>query len=83
MATIADQVTANTTVQTTVTSTGYMVTEIHEDVRNKSVHATVEFAPFTRGSRRKTIAVWEGTAYEAVRDTWTNADLLAKVATLV
>lgn len=88
---ISDQISAsNTVVQSQVTSNAYMVTEIHENIQHKSVHATIEFAPFTTdddgftsGSGTRVVCVWEGDSYDTVRDSWTNSDLIAKVTTLI
>ena len=73
-----------------VTTTEFRVVEIHESIQNRFVRAEVELGPFvteerpngeseTRGSGRRGINVWSGDAYDAVRDTWTNAELLAAV----
>lgn len=73
-----------------VTTTEFRVVEIHESIQNRFVRAEVELGPFvtherpngeteTRGSSRRGVNVWENDAYDAIRDTWSNADLLAAV----
>jgi hypothetical protein len=77
--------------QERLTTTEFVVVEIHENIANRTVSAEVELGPFTeetgplgtvnrRGSSRRGIQVWSGDAYDAVRETWTNADLLTAVA---
>lgn len=69
----------------------WRVRQITEDVKDRIVRVNVELGPFvldqhdpslshgTGGSRN--IIAWENEGYDAVRDTWTNADLLAVVST--
>ena len=71
-------------------STEFKITEIHEHVQNRVVRAEVELGPFvtedgpagfaqSRGAGRRGVTVWQNEEYDAVRDTWTNADLIAAV----
>lgn len=73
-----------------VTTNEFRIVEIQESIRNRNVRAEVELGPFiteerpngeteVRGSGRRGVTVWENEAYDAIRDTWTNADLLAAV----
>ncbi len=68
--------------------------EIHESIQNRFVRADIELGPFTtettpggmtatRGASRRGIVVWDNDAYDAIRDTWANADLLAAIKTLL
>jgi hypothetical protein len=77
--------------QERVTTNEFVVTEIHENIRNRFVRVEVELGPFTtetrpngetetRGSGRRGVIVWDNAAYDAVRDTWTNSDLMTLVA---
>jgi hypothetical protein len=72
-----------------VTTNEFMITEIYENIRDRFVRADIELGPFvvedrggqnyTRGTSRRGITVWENEAYDAVRDTWRNEDLIAVV----
>lgn len=75
-----------------VVTTDYRIVEIHESIQNRFVRVEIELGPFTteerpngqtmtRGSGRRGVTAWENEAYDAVRDTWRNEDLLAQVAT--
>ncbi len=75
-------------------STEFKITEIHENVQQRQVRAEVELGPFvtdtgpggntqTRGASRRGVTVWQDDEYDAVRDTWVNADLIAAVATIL
>ena len=76
-----------------VVTSEYRVVEMHENVLGRTVRAEVELGPFIteqgpgpdtiRGSSRKSIIVWQGDDYDAVRDTWTNRDLLVKLPSLL
>jgi hypothetical protein len=37
----------------------------------------------TRGSSTRGVTVWENDEYDAIRDTWANADLIAKVTSIL
>lgn len=91
-ATIADvqPVTAEIVLQERVTTNEFIISEIHESIRNRFVRVDVELGPFTsdtrpngqtevRGSGRRGIVAWDNEDYDAVRDTWTNVDLMAVV----
>lgn len=78
--------------QERVVTNEFVITEIHESIRNRFVRVDVELGPFTtetrpngetetRGSGRRGLVVWDNDAYDAVRDTWANADLMAAVKT--
>jgi hypothetical protein len=71
-------------------TTEFRVVEIHESIQNRFVRAEVELGPFEtieqpgstteiRGSGRRGVTVWDRETYDAVRDTWTNADLMVAV----
>jgi hypothetical protein len=96
MATIVDtQSTAQEIIiSTPVSTTEFVIKHMHENVEQNWVQVEVELGPFTtetrpdgstekRGTSRRNIRVWEGDAYLAVRDTWTNADLLTILPTLI
>jgi len=72
----------------------FRIREIQEEIENRKVHVRVELGPFiteerpngeteTRGSSTRGVTVWENEAYDAIRDTWTNADLIAKVTSIL
>ena len=74
-----------------VVTTDYRIVEIHESIQNRFVQVEIELGPFVqeerpngeidvRGSGRRGVRVWENDAYDAVRDTWRNEDLMAAVA---
>lgn len=97
MATIADTQALQTEIvlQPQVVSNSYMVVEVYESIKNRFVRAEVEMGPFVTETRpdgstesrstggRRGFNVWSNEEYDAIRDTWTNNDLLAKVATLI
>lgn len=73
-----------------VVTTEFRVVEIHESVQHRSVRVEIELGPFvteefpggrteTRGSSRRSVVVWQNEEYDAVRDTWRNEDLLARI----
>jgi hypothetical protein len=73
-----------------VTTNEFRIVQIQESIQNRFVQVEVELGPFvteerpsgeteTRGTGRRGVNVWSGDAYDAVRDTWTNADLLTAV----
>jgi hypothetical protein len=73
-----------------VTTNEFRIVQIQENIQNRFVQVEVELGPFvteerpngeseTRGSGRRGVTVWSGDAYDTVRDTWTNADLLTAV----
>lgn len=91
-ATIADvqPVSAEIVLQERVTTTEFTIVEIQENVRNRFVRVDVELGPFTtetrpngqtetRGSSRRGVVAWENEEYDAIRDTWSNVELMAVV----
>ena len=72
----------------------FKIREIQEEIENRRVHVRVELGPFiteerpngeteTRGSSTRGINVWENEAYDTIRDTWNNADLIARVTEIM
>lgn len=75
-----------------VVTNNFIVRAISENVEQRAVRVELEVGPFVetpvlgpadtntviRGTRRMVI-VWEGAEYDAIRDTWTNTDLLAAI----
>lgn len=83
-------VSAEIVLQERVVTAEFMVVEIRENIRERIVRAEVELGPFTtetrpngqevtRGTGRRGVVVWENQAYDAIRDTWTNSDLLSAI----
>jgi hypothetical protein len=75
-------------------TTEFIIRQVQEDIRNRRVQVEIELGPFTtetfpdgreetRGSAGRGVTVWEGVDYDAVRDTWTNADLMTRVTELL
>jgi len=68
----------------------WRVRQITENIENRQVRVDVELGPFVpddrdtnlmRGSGGyKSVIAWQDEEYDAIRDTWTNADLLAVIA---
>lgn len=96
MSTIVDtQELSNEVVLTERTvTTEFRIVEIQEEINNRKVTARIELGPFIteerpngeteiRGSGRRGVTVWENEAYDLVRDTWTNTDLIARVTELM
>lgn len=92
MSTIVDNQTLATEVVLSerVVTTEFRVIEIHESIQNRFVRVEIELGPFvteelfggrteTRGSGRRGVVVWQNEEYDAVRDTWRNEDLLARI----
>lgn len=82
--------------QERVVSSDYRIVEIHEFIKNRQVNVKVELGPFvteTRGPEgnpqtetiatggSRSVTVWRDDEYDAIRDTWTNADLMTAVKT--
>ena len=72
----------------------FKIREIQEEIENRRVHVRIELGPFiteerpngetqTRGSSTRGVTVWENEAYDSIRDTWTNADLIARVTEIM
>ena len=77
-----------------IATTEFKITEVHEHVNQREVRVEVDLGPFTteegpggnvvtRGSSRRSVVAWRNEEYDAVRDTWANADLIARVTTLL
>ena len=77
-----------------VVTTDYKIVQIQESIQNRFVEVQIELGPFvtedgpggstqTSGSGRRNIRVWQDTEYDDIRDTWTNADLIAKVTSIL
>jgi len=77
-----------------VVSTEFKVIEMQEDVIRRRVNVNIELGPFTdelqpdgttysRGVGRRGLVVWEHEEYDAVRATWNNLALIAKVTTIL
>jgi hypothetical protein len=75
-------------------TTEFKIIEIQEEIDNRKVTVRIELGPFVteerpngrndvRGSGRRGITVWENEAYDLVRDTWTNTDLITRVTELM
>jgi hypothetical protein len=75
-------------------TTEFVIRQIQENIRDRRVHAEIELGPFTtetypggreeiRGSGQRGITVWENDEYDAVRDTWDNAALMAKLTEIL
>jgi len=92
MTTITDVSTLTTEIVITprVVSTEFKIVEITENIANRVVRVEIELGPFTsdnsdsdnstmRGLGRRSVVAWRGDEYDAVRDTWKNADLIAQV----
>lgn len=72
-----------------VVTSEFAITEIVEHIRDRYVRVIIELGPFIdgpdgtpasrRGSSRRMMVIWENEAYDAVRDTWRNEDLIAEV----
>ena len=72
----------------------FRIIEIHESIQNRSVRAEIELGPFVQenmpggdirvsGSSRRGVNVWNNEQYDAIRDTWTNTDLMAEITQLL
>jgi len=72
----------------------WKIREILESHENNYVRVDVELGPFTeelgpggqtvvRGSSGRGLLVWSGDEYIAIRDTWNNDDLIAKITQLL
>lgn len=92
MTTITDTLSLNTEIVLSErrVASEFIIQQIQEDIRNRRVQVEIELGPFTtetfpdgrtetRGSSRRGVTVWEGAAYDAIRDTWNNTTLITKV----
>ena len=76
-----------------VTTNEFIIVEIQENIRERYVRAEIELGPFVteqrpmgdivRGSSRRGIVVWQNEAYDTVRDTWRNEDLMLAVTAML
>lgn len=77
-----------------VVTTEWKVVEINEHITERCVRANIEFGPFLQDNRpsgtvlrgtggSRSMTVWEGEEYDAIRDIWTNADLLNRIQTIL
>ena len=76
-----------------VTTNEFIIVEIQENIRERYVRAEIELGPFVteqrpmgdivRGSSRRGIVVWQNEAYDTVRDTWRNEDLMLAVTAIL
>lgn len=75
-------------------TTEFVIRQIQENIRDRRVQVEIELGPFTtetfpggrvevRGSGQRGVTVWEGADYDAVRDTWRNEDLMARLTALL
>ena len=75
-------------------TTEFVIRQIQENIQQRRVQVEIELGPFTtetfpdgreetRGSGGRGVTVWEGADYDAVRDTWTNADLMTRLTALL
>lgn len=75
-------------------TTEFVIRQIQENIQQRRVQVEIELGPFTtetfpdgreetRGSGGRGITVWENDAYDAVRDTWRNEDLMARLTELL
>lgn len=75
-------------------TTEFAIRQIQENIQQRRVQVEIELGPFTtetypggreetRGSGGRGVTVWEGADYDAVRDTWDNAALMAKLTEIL
>jgi hypothetical protein len=75
-------------------TTEFVIRQIQENIQQRRVQVEIELGPFTtetypdgreetRGSGGRGVTVWEGADYDAVRDSWTNADLMTRLTALL
>lgn len=72
-------------------TTEFKIVEIHEYITLRQVTVIVELGPFVtdtgpdltpilRGVNRRSVIIWDSVEYDAVRDTWSNKELLSKLS---
>jgi len=72
----------------------FVIRQIQENIRDRRVQVEIELGPFVteigpgdreevRGSGQRGITVWENEAYDAIRDTWRNEDLMARLTEIL
>jgi hypothetical protein len=77
-----------------ISSSEFLITAIHEDIKEKTIKVEVEMGPFqieempdgtttNRGISQRMLVVWEGSSYDAIKNTWDNVALNAKVSELL
>jgi hypothetical protein len=76
-----------------VVANEFIIVEIMENIRARYVRAVFELGPFVteqgitgdviRGTSVRSVVVWDNEAYDAVRDTWRNEDLLAAIKVIL
>ena len=75
-------------------TTEFVIRQIQENIQQRRVQVEIDLGPFTtetfpdgrtetRGSGGRGVTVWEGDAYDAVRDTWRNEDLMARLTEIL
>lgn len=74
-----------------VVTTEWRVRQITESIEDRFVRVEIELGPFiteqygpdgqtrTRGSSMRGMVVWQNDEYDAIRDTWSNVELLAAI----
>lgn len=77
-------------IQEKVVSTEFKIVGIRESLQDRYVQAEVELGPFTADQNGRTsgtslrgVTVWSGDAYDQIRDTWRNEDLIAAVKSIL
>jgi len=75
-------------------TTEFVIRQIQENIQQRRVQVDIELGPFTtetfpdgrtetRGSSSRGVTVWEAEAYDAIRDTWRNQELMAKLTEIL
>jgi hypothetical protein len=75
-------------------TTEFVVRQIQENIQQRRVQVEIELGPFTtetfpggreetRGSGQRGVTVWENDDYDAVRDTWNNTALMARLTEIL
>ena len=75
-------------------TTEFAIRQIQENIRDRRVQVEIELGPFTteilpdgreeiHSSGYRGVTIWEGDAYDAVRDTWRNEDLMARLTEIL
>jgi hypothetical protein len=96
MTTIVDTLTLENEIVLTErrATTEFVIRQIQENIPQRRVQVEIELGPFTtdsfpdgrtetRGSSSRGVTVWEGDAYDAIRDTWRNQDLMEKLTEIL
>lgn len=68
------------------TTSDFKIESIRENIAGRFVDVEVELGPFAEnpsgvvaGSGRRSVRIWTNEEYDAIRDSWTNADLIDAV----